>query len=56
MVQFIKCLLHKDLSLIPRTHVKNSDMVAHPYNPAAGEAETKDRRIFMVSIALINEF
>lgn len=30
-------------------------MVAHPYNPAVREAETKDRRIFRVSIALVNE-
>lgn len=55
MARFIKYLSHKDLSLIPRTHVKKSDMVAHPYNPAVREAETKGRRIFRISIALINE-
>lgn len=31
---------HKDLSLIPRPHVKELDMVAHTCNPTTGAAKT----------------
>lgn len=42
MAWLSKCLLHQreDLSLIPRTYVEMSGIVAHAYKPCAGKVET----------------
>lgn len=42
LVQIVKYLpyKHEDPNLIPRTHVKKSDLVAHAYKASIGEAGT----------------